>query len=366
MPCSRSSAPGPMPESCNSCGEPMAPLARITSCRADTIGVLAAHPRFDADRPAPVQAQAGRLSLGDHGQVGPVLNRAQEGLRGVPAHAAFLVDVEVAAALVVAAIEIPGLGDAGLGRGLLKGVEDLPFEAHVLDPPLAARAMQVVGALVEVLGAGEQRQHLVPAPARIAELAPTVVVARLAAHVDHAVDRGAAAQHPATRIVERPAVEAILRLGLEAPVGLGVVLGIEVADRDVNPDVIILAAGFEQADALVRIGREPVGQHAARRTRTHDHVIEFAERRFTPIRHPALLPPTNRRHHYCRNRARLKPRLGPATLPFDILPIQHPNQLSEVAIRSPSPTNATPVKLSNDRRILGRRRKFPAFATNMA
>ena len=59
-----------------------------------------------------------------------------------------------------------------------------------------------------VLVAEEVGQHVVPRPALAARLAPQVVVARLAAHVDHAVDGGAAAEHAAARIGEAAAVEA--------------------------------------------------------------------------------------------------------------------------------------------------------------
>ncbi len=45
-----------------------------------------------------------------------------------------------------------------------------------------------------VLGFAEIRQHIIPAPAGIAELVPMVVICRLPAHVDHAV-----ASHDVTR-----------------------------------------------------------------------------------------------------------------------------------------------------------------------
>src|SRR3546814_1712614 len=77
---------------------------------------------------------------------------------------------------------------------------------------------------------------LVPAPAGVAELAPEIIVARLAAHVDHAVDRGVAAQHAPARIVQCPPVKPRLRLGLEAPVGARIILRVEVADGHVDPE----------------------------------------------------------------------------------------------------------------------------------
>src|SRR5690606_4518497 len=144
------------------------------------------------------------------------------GLGRVPAQARALVDVEVADALVVPAVEVVGGRDAGLLRRLREGVEDGPVQALLLHAPLAAGApalgvearggVEVVGALVEVLVPPEVGQALVPAPAGVgAEAvarAPAVVVARLAAHVDHAVDAGTAAQHLAARVAQRAAVQA--------------------------------------------------------------------------------------------------------------------------------------------------------------
>ena len=57
-----------------------------------------------------------------------------------------------------------------------------------LDTPFAARAVMLARAEVMVEMLPEDRQHVIPAPAVEAHLAPVVVIARLAAHVDHGVD----------------------------------------------------------------------------------------------------------------------------------------------------------------------------------
>src|SRR3546814_10999896 len=103
-------------------------------------------------------------------------------------------------------LEVLGRRDAALGRRCAKGIEDLPRQALRLDAPLAAAAVAFVAALVVVLRALEVGQDLVPAPAGVAELAPEIIVARLAAHVAHAVDRGAAAKHAPARKVQGPPV----------------------------------------------------------------------------------------------------------------------------------------------------------------
>ena len=159
-----------------------------------------------------------------------------------------------------------------------------------LDPPLAAGAVELVGAPPVVLRALEVGQHVVPGPAGIAELAPVVVVGRLAAHVDHAVDRRAAAQHLAARIVQRTSVQAGLGLGLEAPVGARVAHGVEIADRDVDPEVVVAAAGLQQQDA-VRWGRRTGGWPARSRPCRRRRRCSRTPPPPAPSRRPAGIPP---------------------------------------------------------------------------
>src|SRR3546814_3881285 len=66
----------------------------------------------------------------------------------------------------------------------------------------------------------EDGQHGIPTPFRIAaELCPLVIVARLATHVDHAVDRRRAAENPPARIQDRAPAEPGFDLRLIAPIG---------------------------------------------------------------------------------------------------------------------------------------------------
>src|SRR5262249_20571474 len=80
----------------------------------------------------------------------------------------------------------------------------------------------------------------------------------------------------AARIVEAAAVEPRLRLGLEHPVRARIADGEEVTHRDVEPDPIVVAAGFEQQHARSRIGGEAVRQQAAGRARADDNVVVLA------------------------------------------------------------------------------------------
>ena len=105
---------------------------------------LAGSQKVDADDAPAVQDQAFRLGMGHHRQIGPPFDRAQKGLGGAPAHALALVHLEVAAAFVVAAIEVLGRRDPALRCRAAEGIENLPGQALLLDPPFALPAMHFV------------------------------------------------------------------------------------------------------------------------------------------------------------------------------------------------------------------------------
>ena len=211
---------------------------------------------------------------------GAAERRLEEAARRRPAPAELLVDVIGRRALVVAGVEIDDALDAGLLRRRAEGVEQIPAHARMLDPPFAAGRVMLAGAEKVMLVLLVDRQHVVPAPALEAELAPVIVVGGLAAHVDHGVDRRRAADHLAARIVQRAAVEAGHRFGLEHPVRARIADREQIADRDVVPDPVVAAAGFEQQHAILGIRRKAIGQHAAGRARADNDVVVFAfERR---------------------------------------------------------------------------------------
>src|SRR5574339_315641 len=68
--------------------------------------------------------------------------------------------------------------------------DDAEFHARMLDAPFAGRAVMLALAEKVIHLLFENRQHVVPAPALEAELAPVIVVGGLASHIDHGVDRG--------------------------------------------------------------------------------------------------------------------------------------------------------------------------------
>ena len=243
---------------------------------------LAARPRglmpgrrvvFDPDRAAVLEQDAGGVRVGRDGQVLTAARRAQIGARRAPA------PTVGGRRLVIADTFLPGAVEIGVGRdaGLDRGGDHRVAErrAHrVRDVQRPARAVEVVGAALLVLGLLEERQYRIPIPALAAALAPAVVIGRGAAHIDHAVDRAGAAQDLAARLVEGAVVELLLGLALEHPVVARVGEGLGVAERDVDPRVAVAPAGFEQQHALAPGFAEPTGHRAARRSRPgHDEVV---------------------------------------------------------------------------------------------
>src|SRR3546814_15093509 len=82
----------------------------------------------------------------------------------------------------------------------------------------------------------EDGQHGIPTPFRIAaELCPLVIVARLATHVDPAVDRRRAAENPPARLQYRAPAEPCFALRVIAPIGAWLTDATKIADWNMNP-----------------------------------------------------------------------------------------------------------------------------------
>src|SRR5581483_8772051 len=175
-----------------------------------------------------------------------------------------------AAGLLAPADRIPGAGRQVVDVGAV-------FEAELLrrrDDRLARRrplahrrggekpagAVNLGGLALPVLGLLEIGQHVVPAPAAVAELGPVVEILGLAADVDQPVDRRRAAEHAAARIGDGAAGGAGIGLGLVAP-GQGLVVEqLHEPGGNVDQRIPVAPAGLDQYDPDRGVGAEPVGQ----------------------------------------------------------------------------------------------------------
>src|SRR5579862_1087789 len=135
--------------------------------------------------------------------------------------------------------------------------------------------MEGIAAVLVRLGAPEIGQHVGERPAVAAHLPPAVIVTRVAADIDHSVDRGRAAPAASARPVEAAVVQVKLALGLVVPV-VGIGLAEQGGDARGHMDHrrSVAPAGLDQQHLVVRIGGEAVGEHAARAPRADDDVVE--------------------------------------------------------------------------------------------
>ena len=92
-------------------------------------------------------------------------------------------------AFLLKAVDVVRCGITGLARGRQPGLVQRIVQRAVAGPERSAVAAVAIPALLAMLGATEIRQHVLVIPARGALLLPTVEVLRIAADVDHAVDR---------------------------------------------------------------------------------------------------------------------------------------------------------------------------------
>ena len=139
-----------------------------------------------------------------------------------------------------------------LGR-LTEGIKNLPGQSRTFDAPLTTRTMKLTRPQVMIFHAFKNRQHIIPAPARIALGSPAIVISTLTTHVNHAVNRGAATEHAATRITQLAAIESGIGFSPVTPVSARITNAVEITDRNVYPVIIVWPTRLKQQDAMFRI-----------------------------------------------------------------------------------------------------------------
>ncbi|MNZ99615.1 hypothetical protein D3C78_1189480 [compost metagenome] len=190
-----------------------------------------------------------------------------------------------AAAFLLFAVEVVIERNAGLLRRANERPAQLVDRNQVGHSQRPARAMVLVGQPVVVLGPAEIRQDVAEGPARATFLVlPGVVVGRIAAGIDHRVDRPATTQHPALRVENGAAVHARLGNRSVAP-GQWTAGHFEEAHRHVDVGIAVRRAGFDEQHADIRRFAETAGKYATGRAAADDDVV---------VVHLLTLPPCRR------------------------------------------------------------------------
>jgi hypothetical protein len=167
------------------------------------------------------------------------------------------------------------VGEAGLGAGG-DVILDQPVQAFAVaaDEQRPASAAIRVGAGLVVLDRAVGGQDVVPAPAG-GGAAPVVVVGAVAADPDHGIDAGGSAQDAAAGDVVALAVQAGVGFGLIHPVDGGVVEELAVAERHLDEEAPVGAAGLDQGDAVFAVFGQAVGERTACAAGADDDVVGF-------------------------------------------------------------------------------------------
>ena len=179
-------------------------------------------------------------------------DRLQEGRRrtGAPMPA----DAELVAADAVGrlAVEIGVARQSKLDAGFDPGCGRSVVVAQVGNLELAEAAVVLAFAARITFVAPEIRQQFAVAPSRRAKPLPIIEVLVLAANEDQAIDGRRTAEHAAAWPDDRAAACGFVRLGLEQARKTLVVDGPVVADRQLEPEIPVGAAGLKQQHAAGR------------------------------------------------------------------------------------------------------------------
>ena len=213
---------------------------------------------FDSDRPRTVEQHPRGQRERLHGEVGAVHHGVQVSPRGGQAPAVVHVAIEGGKALLPVAVDVRGQRMAGLLHGGEERVEQRAPSGTALEHERAVVAAEgIVGlrgqAVLHALEVG-QAMGVVP---RLHPLArgPALVVERVPALEDHAVDAARSAQHLSARVVDTAPAHVWLGLRSVLPVVEAVADGEGQCRGHVDEHVPrpVRAPRLEDQDAVTRI-----------------------------------------------------------------------------------------------------------------
>ena len=271
-----------MPDSIRSCGELIEPPARITS-RAACATLLS--PRllvFDAGGAPVLDDDPGRVRVHLDLKVGAHQRRAEICHRGAAPPSVADGRLRAAESFLTRAVIVRRRRMACRNARLQKRIGERIGKVWHRGRKRPVAAAIGVGPALPILLPPEIGQHVRIGPVRQAHPGPAVIVAAMAAHIGHGVDRGRAADDLAA--IDRNALPGERRLGLGRIVPVVAALDRVAApqDRDRDQRIAVPSARLEQEDARVLVLGEPIRKRAPGRARADDHVVVGPV-----LRHPA-------------------------------------------------------------------------------
>jgi hypothetical protein len=232
----------------------------------------------DAGGHVALEVDLGDEGPGQDGQVLPAELRPQVGAGGGEPLALVDVAVERGEALLAVAVDVVGQRVAGFLCGGEEGLEQRIGGGTALQHQRAGVSAQfIVGIGCErVFHPVEVREAVREVPRFHAGVgAPALVVERVSALEDHAVDGAGAAQHLATGMGHAAAAHVRLGIGFVAPVIERVAAGEGQRGGHLDEKVpgVVASSGFKNQDAALAAVAQAVGEHGTRASAADDDVV---------------------------------------------------------------------------------------------
>ena len=238
---------------------------------------------FNGGRAAAVKHNSAGLGARPNREVGAAEYRLDKSVRHGLTHALCLVDLIVAGAKIVAPVEIIDPRNAASRHRLKEILQRLPIADYFLHRHLPVPAVIFVGERIVAFVPDKIGQDIRPAPAVATVRRPTIVIRRLTANINHAVDGGRASQNLSARIVNAAVASVLVLFQDITPIGFRIAHRVKIADGNFQPDISPAgAARFKQQNAGA-VAAQTVGEQATGGTAAHNNVIVFPSCHFRPI-----------------------------------------------------------------------------------
>ena len=207
-------------------------------------------------------------------QIVAVSNRTEITCGGAPAPPPVGCGLIISNSLLPSAVEIPICRDACLNASGDDSISERVGFLMIRNLQRTATAMKPVRAALLILGFPKVRQHIIEAPSDAPELASVVIVSRMSADINAAIDRTRPAENLAARLISSAAIEFRQRFAIEHPVDPGVCKEHRVPERRAYPEARVFASCLEQqnfvfADSLRRAARTQPADPAPTTTKSY-------------------------------------------------------------------------------------------------
>ena len=222
---------------------------------------------FDAGGAAAVENDLGRQRLDLDREIRPWQRRPQIGIRGAATAAVLHGHLPGAEAFLLGAVIVGRRLVSGGAAGRGEGIDQRVVKTRRLRRQRTLAAAIETGAAFPGFLAAEIGQHAGIGPSAQSGRRPALVIAGMAAHIGHRIDRRRAADDAAARAFESAPAGRRFRFREIHPVVLAVEQQMRPAERNLDPRIAVPAARLEQQHAACPCPRSAARPRCSRRNR---------------------------------------------------------------------------------------------------